>query len=215
MSYEQEREIIHVTGKTGMGKTRWSRAFLKSQSRVIVMDTMLEHDGILFEDLGDMIDHLMRYPTFRVRTEFIDDFPMLCSIAFATGRCWLIVEETQRVLPASRKELPASFLDLIYRGRHKRVSLLMISQRPSTIHIAARSQWTRIITFNQTEPADIDWIQDTSGFKVDPATLAPSWYFEITPTVVEKKLLDDARKGHETIAARSETPQPEREEKEE
>jgi hypothetical protein len=189
-----------VYGKTGMGKTRWSRAFLRSQSRVIVMDPMLEHDGIVFDDLGDMIDHLMRYPTFRVRTEFLDDFPMLCSIVFATGRCWLVVEETQRILPASRKELPAPFLDLIYRGRHKRVSLLMISQRPSTVHIAARSQWTRIITFNQTEPADIGWIQSASGFDVDPATLPPSWYYEITPTTFEKKLLDDARKGHETIS---------------
>jgi len=189
-----ERDIILVYGMTGMGKTRWTRSFLKSQSRVFVMDTQVEHDGILFNDLGDMIEHVMTYRTFRVRTEFVPDFDMLCKIAYAAGRCWLVIEETQRILPASRMEPPAAFLDIIYRGRHKQVNVLMVSQRPSTVHIAARSQWTRIITFRQTEPADVAWITNVSGFDVNPLTLPQSHYFDITPNGWQKKILDDVRK---------------------
>src|SRR5882672_2183136 len=190
-----EREIVLVYGMTGMGKTRWTRAFLRSQERVLVMDTQVEHDGILFNDLGDMIEHIMKYRTFRVRTEFVDDFPLLCSIAFAAGKCWLVIEETQRILPASRMEPPAAFLDVIYRGRHKQVNVLMVSQRPSTVHISARSQWSRIVTFRQTEPADVDWITNVSGFQaINPLTLPPSTYYEITPGGWSKKILADTKK---------------------
>lgn len=190
-----EREIILVYGMTGMGKTRWTRAFLKQQSRVLVMDTQVEHDGILFGDMGDMIEHVMRYRTFRARTEFVDDFSLLCSVAYAAGRCWLVIEETQRILPSSRMEPPASFLDVIYRGRHKQVNVLMVSQRPSTVHIAARSQWSRIITFRQTEPADVDWITNVSGFQtINPLTLPQSHYYDITPNGWHKKCLDNTRK---------------------
>jgi len=195
-----ERDIILVYGMTGMGKSRWTRAFLRSQSRVFIMDTQVEHEGLLFDDLGDMIDHVMRYKAFRCRTEYVPDFPLLCSVAFAAGRCWLVVEEAQRVLPASRKELPASFEDLVYRGRHKQVNLILVSQRPSTVHIAARSQWSRIITFKQTEPADVAWITSVSGVRdINPLTLPQSVYYDIRPDHCEKKVLDDVRSRDATI----------------
>lgn len=196
-----ERDIILVYGMTGMGKTRWTRAYLNAirEPRIIVMDTQVEHDGILFADLGELIDHVMHYRTFRVRTEFVDDFPLLCSIAYAAGNCCLVVEETQRVLPASNREPPSSFLDIVYRGRHRRVSLIMVSQRPSTVHIAARSQWNRIICFRQTEPADVDWIESVAGVSIDPLSLPQSAFYEITPTGCQKKVLDTSRKRYETI----------------
>ena len=190
----RDRDIILVYGKTGMGKTCWTRTFLRSLPRVFVMDPIVEYEGLLFGDLGDMIEHVIRYPTFRARTEFVDDFPMLCSVALAAGRCWLVVEEAQRVLPASRRELPASFQDIVYRGRHKQISLLMVSQRPSTVHIAARSQWTRIITFNQTETADLAWLESVSGFELDPQGLRPFEYYDIAPSGCQKKLLDMGRR---------------------
>jgi DNA helicase HerA-like ATPase len=177
-----ERSIIEVFGMTGMGKSRWTREYLKPKERVIIMDTQNEHDGILFDDLGAMIDHIRAYRTFRVRTEYPDDFEMLCAIAFAAGNCTLVIEEAQRVLPPSRTSPPDSFLNVVYRGRHPRVSLLLVSQRPTTVHIAARSQWNRIICFRQTEPADVDWITNVSGYgDIDPLHLPQSRYYDISP----------------------------------
>lgn len=202
-----ERDIVSVFGMTGMGKTRWTRAFLRDKPRVIIMDPMVEHDGLLFDDLGALIDHVMHYRTFRVRVEFPDDFAMLCAIAYAARDCWLVIEETQRVLPQSRIEPPASFLDIVYRGRHRRVNLLMVSQRPSTVNIAARSQWSRLITFRQSEPADVAWFTNVTGFDLDPQSLPQSWYYDVTPGGYEKKILDDVR-HHERISPPATDPRP-------
>jgi hypothetical protein len=209
-----ERSIIEVFGMTGMGKSRWTRDYLKSCERVIIMDTQNEHDGILFDELGPMIDHIRNYRTFRVRTEFPDDFEMLCAIAFAAGHCTLVIEEAQRVLPPSRSSPPDSFLNVVYRGRHPRVSLLLISQRPTTVHIAARSQWNRIICFRQTEPADVDWIESVCGHAgLDPLHLPQSRYYDITPMGVttgtapgwDKKKLDSVYRSDIVRAEEAQT----------
>jgi len=202
-----ERDIIIVTGTPGMGKSRWTRQFLRTltKPRVLIMDTMIEHDGILFDDMGELIEHIERYPTFRVRTQSVPDFELLCKIAYAAGLCWFAIEETQRILPSSRMELPPAFLDIIYRGRHRRVNLLMVSQRPSTVHIAARAMWNRIISFRQTEPADVSWLTNVTGFDLDPLTLPQSYYYDITPTGYQKKVLDDIRKSDSILDDEAET----------
>lgn len=200
-----ERDIIVVVGKTGMGKTRWTKAYLRTLHRIILIDPMAEHEGLEFQDTDAMIDHIMENRVFRVRTEAIDDFPMVCSIAYAARRCVLVVEESQRVLPSGNKELPPSFTDIIYRGRHRRTSLILISQRASTIHIAGRSQWTRLIIFNQTEPNDVAWLLNTTGFDLDPANLPQSHYYDVRPGSFETKVLSDStpldsrRKDFDTI----------------
>jgi len=153
---------------------------------------MAEHQGEEFQDTDAMIDHIMENRVFRVRTEAIDDFPMVCSIAYAARRCVLVVEESQRVLPSGNKELPPSFSDIIYRGRHRRCSLILISQRASTIHIAGRSQWTRLIIFNQTEPNDVAWLLNTTGFDLDPANLPQGHYYDVNPGNFQVKQLSDS-----------------------
>src|SRR6266850_7021842 len=200
-----ERDIIVVVGKTGMGKTRWTRAYLRTLHRIILVDPMAEHQGEEFENTDAMIDHIMENRVFRIRTEAIDDFPMVCSIAYAARRCCLVVEESQRVLPSGNKELPPSFTDIIYRGRHRRASLILISQRASTIHIAGRSQWTRLIIFNQTEPNDVTWLLNTTGFDLDPSSLPQGHYYDVTPgNFLLKQLssgppLDNSRNDFDTM----------------
>lgn len=190
MRFNLERAITEVFGMTGMGKTRWSKRYLAPIQRQIILDIKAEHDGILFDDLGAMIDHIQNYATFKVRTYNPDDFEDLCKIAYAAGNCTLVIEEAEGVMPNSSQRPPNSFRDIIYRGRHERVSVLLISQRPSSVHISARSQWNRIITFRQTEPADVTWIESVCGFEVDIRNLTQGEYLDITPWGYRKKSLD-------------------------
>ncbi len=205
------RDIILVFGKTGMGKTRWTRAWLAGQHRALICDPMDEYDGQKFDDLGDLIEHVMQYTVWRCRTEFIDDVPMLAAVAIGAGRCVLVIDEAQRSLPG-RQDLPASILDVIYRGRHPVVSLVIIAQRPSTVNIAARSQWTRIITFRQTEALDCRWIEGVSGESLDLSGLAVGQYYDIAPTGISRRILDRVNRRYETIEADETTPsrEPER-----
>lgn len=189
-AFRLERSIVEVFGMTGMGKTRWTKAYLAPVQRQIIMDIKAEHDGILFDDLGKMIDHIQAYPTFKVRTYNPDDFDDLCKIAYAAGNCTLVIEEAEGVMPASSQRPPNSFRDIVYRGRHERVSVVLIAQRPSSVHISARSQWNRIVTFRQTEPADVAWIESVCGYDVDPLSLTQGEYYDITAWGFRKKVLD-------------------------
>lgn len=186
------RDVELVFGKTGMGKTFWTRSRLRTMSRALIMDPQGEYRAAeSFEDVGRIAERLQRERhVFRFSTSNVEEFDLLCDCAMAVGRVWLIVEEAQRVLPEGSGKPPRSFTDVIYRGRHPEVSLLVVSQRPTTVHISARSQWSRIVTFNQTERNDTAWIQSVSGFDVDPTTLRRGEYFDITSAGWRKGKLD-------------------------
>src|SRR5262245_36695204 len=189
-----EREVICAGGKTGTGETLWTRRYLRTRRRVIIQDPMLEYEGILFENTEDLLDYVEDHPTvYQVRTEFAEDAADLSAIAMAAGNCrhrgtpmqhpgcrdvCLVIDEAGRSLPDGRNIDPA-VADVIYRGRHRHVTLVNVTQRASTLHIAARSQWTRLITFWQTEDNDIKWLQNQAGSKLDIQHLKPLEYFDI------------------------------------
>jgi hypothetical protein len=197
MGFSGERDITLVFGKTGMGKSRWTKAYLASQRRVICLDPMRDQEGILFDDLQELIAHVEKnqHASYRVRSEFADDFPVLCLLAQAAGQTTFVVEEAQRVVPSKLQggmsELPPAFEDLVYRGRHRDVSLCFVSQRPSTVNIVARSQWTRIICFQQSEGADVGWLEAATGFDVPAHELEPGEFYDITPRGINRLILSD------------------------
>jgi len=195
------REIALVFGKTGMGKSNYIKTYLDSLKRVIILDPLDEYPAIEFQDIGDMVDYLegaegmeednkARKP-FRVKSCNILHLEALGEIVDGMRDVTFIIEEAQRCLPASRQDLPDSLQRIIFLGRHFGRSLVVAAQRPSIVHIAARSQWTRIITFNLTEIGDVRWIEGTSGYDVqneaDIRKLPVGTYFEITPGSFETK----------------------------
>lgn len=170
-----------------MGKTVWSRGFLRDKRRLIILDTQSEYRGEYFAEADDMLDFLEKNPhTFRVRVDRPDYLDVCCRAALAMGRVWLVVEEVQRVIPPYGQPMPSSFLDVLYRGRHRNVNVLLIAQRASTINIAARSQWTRIISFRQTETTDTKWIEQQAGEVLALTELERLWYYDVMPDGVTR-----------------------------
>ena len=185
------REIVLVFGKTGHGKTLWTRQYIKGLKRVIILDPLYEYDSAKqFDNLSDLVSHIRKYPIFRVSHGNVNNLPLLCDIATCIDGAALVIEEAQRVLP-SRLTMPEEFEDIIYRGRHTGTSVILVAQRASTVNIAVRSQFNRMITFRQTEPKDVKWIEDASGYDIAQAIteLDVFDYFEITPKGYEKKRL--------------------------
>jgi hypothetical protein len=210
----KSHSITLVYGQTGMGKTVWTRQHLAKQKRVLCLDPMGEYEGTQFEDLETLLNFALKYRTFYCCYPIVEDFGLLCQVAIAVGDCLLVAEESQRVVPA-RLTPPKAFEDVIYRGRPRiladgtkktGVSALLISQRPTTLHIAARSQWSRLVTFRQTEPADANWIRTTSGHALPLETLEPLEYFDVSPGAWEKKVLDVPWKSAILPSRRSPTP---------
>jgi hypothetical protein len=197
------REISLVFGKTGSGKSNYIKTYLDDLNRVIIMDPLDEYPAQEFQDVSEMVDYLEsvegtfwnngkkeRKP-FRVKSCNILHLEAIGEIVDGMEDVTFIIEEAQRCLPASRQDLPDSLQRIIFLGRHFGRSLVVAAQRPSIVHIAARSQWTRIVTFNLTEVGDVRWLEGTSGYDVqtehDIRKLPVGDYFEITPGGFERK----------------------------
>lgn len=149
---------------------------LQERRRVIILDPILEYPGQMFDDLSDMIDHIQTHSVFMVRSQWPHELSMLCAIANAAHNTTLVIEEAQTAIPESNRPLPSSLEHTIYRGRHWNTSLVIVAQRAATVHIAARSQWSRLVTFNQSEKSDVIWLEGQLGIDRDVFKTLPPLY---------------------------------------
>lgn len=193
-----------MVGKTGMGKTLWTRRYIVDRPRVIILDPVLEYEGLLFDDLAAMIDYIETHDVYQVKSQFPADLPWLCAIAMANQSrhdVTLVIDEASRAVPSRMQMLP-QFTDVVFRGRgrplangrwSRHVHLVVVSQRASSVSIDARSQWTRLVTFNQSEPNDTRAIENMTGADLDLTTLPPLEYYEVLPTGCTRKRLHHVR----------------------
>jgi DNA helicase HerA-like ATPase len=193
------REISLVFGKTGSGKSNYIKTYLAELSRIIIIDPLNEYPGRPFTDIGEMMDYLepLAEPKpenkFCVKSCNAEDLEPISEIVNVLDDVTFIIEEAQRCLPASNEKLPDAFNRIIFQGRHFGRSLAIAAQRPSIVNIRARSQWTRVISFNLTEPSDVGWLEHVSGYNLtdsqenDIRKLPVGKYIEITSGDLEVK----------------------------
>lgn len=185
-----ERDIIICIGQTGTGKTVWTKAFIRTKKRVVIIDPQGEYDYQEFEKADDLISYIYKRKIFRVKCCDLREFSNLCFGVTLVPNTLLVIEESQRVL-APRLKIPQEFEDIIYRGRHTETSLLLIAQRATTIDIAVRSQFNELIVFRQTEKGDLTWISDVTGQDLNDEVLNLKRleYLHITNMGIQKKYL--------------------------
>lgn len=202
------RDIVLVFGKTNMGKTSWTRQYLATRRRVILLDPMDEYPGLAFQDPVKMIEHIQAHREFTVRSVAVQDFDALSLIAFSAGHVTFAIEEAQRSLPSWQKDLPPAFADIVYRGAHTGTSLVLIAQRPSTVNIAARSQFTRLVSFAQSEVADVRWIEGVTGLGIGGSILRlpPLNYIEVEQGEAVEKTLTFPRQSDRLPSLDSDSP---------
>lgn len=178
------RDILVIVGKTGTGKTRWSIAEVQKRHRVIVVDPNQDdpYPGLVLDSASDILDHVEEFPAFRIVTPAIDELESIAEIVFTIGRTTLVLDEAQSYLSPAvnlKGEFP-SIRNIIFRGRHNLSSLFTVAQRATSIHVDARSQWTRIIAFHQSEPDDVKWLEQQAGQRLDFSRLPDASYYDIS-----------------------------------
>lgn len=155
-------EIIIVLGRRGMGKSTWTKRYCQGLTRVAVWDPKRSYRVEYPGDLAEWFAAHEESPAFRVGGFYDEDQETIGSIAYACQRTTLILEECAFVFNPN-KPFPEWARECVYLGRERGVSVVAVAQRPRSVHIALRSQATRIICFNQHETNDVEWITDSFG----------------------------------------------------
>lgn len=120
---------------------------------------MHEYDGIICRTFPDVVQHIEgrgKGSAFRLtlRAECELDVPYSLEYIYEYQRnVCIVLEEAEIYL--SRWGMPDELRDIISFGRHRDLSLIAVGRRVPELNIALRAQATSIITFQQTEPRDI------------------------------------------------------------
>lgn len=159
------REIVLVMGMTGWGKSWWTKLYHRLFNRVLVYDPAASFP-CQYDDIDTIVEDLLAKDAPKMFNRgFIegDDVVQAGGLSFALGNNLLIVEECATVFEKGLARMPEWCKRLVFYGRHRGCSLVLIAQRPTYIPIDFRSQSNRVITFCQHEGADTDWLQDFYG----------------------------------------------------
>lgn len=163
------REVCLVLGKTGFGKSLWSKIYLQGYQRKLVFDPMMTVETFYMkgEDLAaevtENLDAYQRAPSFSFGIYEPSDVPIIGALAYAVGNNLLLLEECAMIWDKGTRQLEPWCHRLVFTGRHQRASLLLIAQRPVSIPIDFRSQANRVVTFQQHEGGDMGWLVDFFG----------------------------------------------------
>lgn len=172
---EKSNVITSVNGQKGSGKSWWVKhSLIPLWDRVLVLDPMAEYsphvDAVLSSPaaLKDYLlrrgahHHLAPFRVAMVPTTPADSLTAL-RLAWALPGTLLVLEEVDQI--AHPGYSPPELAQLILRGRHRRISVATITQRPAATPIQLRSQADLIAVFRLTMPRDAEavahWVQST------------------------------------------------------
>lgn len=159
-----QRDYIVIVGTSGSGKTFLANKLLYQYNRVIIIDPNgHDYEGELLTDV-DQLEDFADKPLFRVKLTNLlpEQVEQVAMQAYLMGNVMLCIDEAASYLP-SKQKLAQIYRVLAFQGRHKQVSLMIVSQRFSSIDLSMRSQATQLISFAQFDARDVKGIKDYCG----------------------------------------------------
>jgi hypothetical protein len=187
---------VCVAGVTDMGKSHWVRAYARDIRRLLVWDPERDWAGehklgggrISLEELVDRtrahsldagVLRIAVRPTWTKPLE--EDHELFCRCVRRIGAVCSVHEEVSHV--ASPQSCGLQFRRLIVAGRHRGVSLVIVGQRYAQFPRVATGNASLLVTFRQTENADVDYLRERLGEKADLVPrLEPRHFVSWTPT---------------------------------
>lgn len=166
-----ERKITLILGKTGQGKTVMRTRLTKPFKRLFVFDPVMQDETLEYYDTNsdllrdDQDGKFASDQHFRVGVYDTGLLENLATISYISGDCLLVCEECSIAFDSTVRLSPA-FREIIFLGRHQRVSLIATAQRAVSVPIALRSQSHRCISFAQHEDRDIAWLRTYFGDRI-------------------------------------------------
>lgn len=168
--------IETILGRKGYGKTTLAAELLEDERRAIVLDTMGGYGHVVdrvvwgFDASVEAMLQASKERRFRLalRVYEQDEWLGLLDMAWELEDYLLVVEETS-IVCGTPPFLHGELSKLVRFGRHRQISQIYIARRPTEIPRDLTAQSDHVITFQQTEPRDLQFLQ-ALGF--DPTQVA-------------------------------------------
>jgi len=161
-----KNEVILITGQRGQGKTTYVKNQIGIYSRIILFDLLGEFTYYetaynlreFFEKLSAVKDEnffILNYYNPKTSEE---DFHVICEAINRLNDIMFVVDEIDYF--CSSRSIPKQFDEIVKRGRHQGLNLIVATRRPHEIPIIIRSQMTSLITFRQIERNDLQYLKE-------------------------------------------------------
>jgi hypothetical protein len=187
------REVILYTGKTGSGKSTLFRENIKKSDRAIIIDTLSEYEllaapfpALFIDTIYQLYDYLAENAHRNFRIVFAAD-NLDEEITLKDGETLTVIESVCKLVYEHLEQITLGIEELSYfvspgfapkylrriirAGRHSGISLHATTQRPPEIPPVIRAQITKLYSFRQHEPADLQWIERCVGNKTEAQKL--------------------------------------------
>lgn len=169
-------DVITILGRRGCGKSFLGKEIQKVFPRKFIFDVINEYHGDVeirtFGEFKAFIERIEyeKLSKFTAIIKFnIDDprrfdvFDQMVRVLFHLGSCTIVVEEVQNFIDPHN--IGDYFSHAFTMGRHRDLSVIMTTQRPSKMHKDALSQSTHIFCGNLTSKSDISHVADALNMK--------------------------------------------------
>jgi len=157
--------IILVTGRKGSGKSTWVRGIIpRIRTSVVILDPLSEYGSFgtimpaaAFEDRLECDDS----PHTAIIQDGQDGLEAVLDLAYTLTPHTLIIEEAHRF--CSPYYLSESLSRIVREGRHRRISIVLVTQGVGDIHSRIVSQCDGMVCFVQRGPSDLRKIEGLVG----------------------------------------------------
>lgn len=185
-----KNEVILITGQRGQGKTTFIKEEISKYDRVVIFDLLGE---FVYYDTAYNLKDFFRMLSERKEENFFvlnyynpknseEDFLTICKAMNRMKDVMFVVDEIDYF--CTTHSVPREFDEIVKRGRHQELQLIVATRRPHEIPPIIRSQVSQLITFRQIEPRDIDYLSGIIDLPQDEISTLPK--FEFIHWTVEK-----------------------------
>jgi len=189
------QDVITILGRRGCGKSFLGKQIQKVFPRKFIFDLieLNEYKSDIeiynFNQFSEFIQKVENeeLKTFTAVIKFsihdnkrYDVFDQMIKTLYHLGACTIVVEEVQNFIDPHN--IGDNFSHSFTTGRHRDLSIIMTTQRPSKMHKDALSQSTHIFCGNLTAKSDISHVADALNMKGDEiAQLDDCEFFHFCP----------------------------------
>lgn len=181
---QRKNYIVTVLGRKGSGKSTLVKKLIEREERLVIIDTLGEYG----EEMGLRETYTLQKSiqaikkgysrkAFGVSVRLIDNDDILTVIeyCFALGEMTIVIEEASMLCKPTT--LPGPIAYSLRYGRHKCLNQVYIARRPAELNREVTAQSDVLITFEQKEPRDIEYLRATLGAEAEQVSRMERYHY--------------------------------------